>query len=56
MDAFSRFKTRPLPQTDRLFGEILCLPIYNEMSDSEVERVCRVVTGKDGCNRDRGQP
>jgi dTDP-4-amino-4,6-dideoxygalactose transaminase len=52
MDAFSRFKTRPLPQTDRLYGEILCLPIYNEMSDSEVERVCRVVTGKDGCNRD----
>jgi len=47
MKAFSEFKTRPLPKTDKVYGEILCLPIYNEMSDSEVKRVCQVIKAKD---------
>ncbi len=48
MNAFSEFKTRPLPKTDKVYDEILCIPIYNEMSDSEVERVCQVIKAKDG--------
>ena len=48
MWAFSEFKTRPLPNTDRVHDEILCLPIYNEMSDAEVMRVCRVIKGRTG--------
>jgi len=48
MKAFSEFRTRPLPKTDKLYGEILCLPIYNEMTDSEVKRVCQAVKGRTG--------
>jgi dTDP-4-amino-4,6-dideoxygalactose transaminase len=48
MKAFSEFRTRPLPKTDRLYGEILCLPIYNEMSDAEVKRVCQAVGSRIG--------
>jgi len=48
MKAFSEFKTGPLPKTDEVYGEILCIPIYNEMSDSQVDRVCQVIGTKDG--------
>jgi dTDP-4-amino-4,6-dideoxygalactose transaminase len=48
MKAFSEFKTRPLPKTDNLYRDILCLPIYNEMRDYEVKRVCQAVKNETG--------
>jgi dTDP-4-amino-4,6-dideoxygalactose transaminase len=39
MRAYRRFATRPLPRTDDVAGRILCLPIFNEMTDAEVDQV-----------------
>ncbi len=55
MPAFSRFRSRPLPETDRLYDEILCVPIYNEMSDETVVKVCEVIrSGLERRKRDAG--
>lgn len=36
--AFAQFR-RPLPVTEQLYGEVLSLPLFTEMTDEEVERV-----------------
>jgi len=44
MQAYRRFATRKLPQTDAVAGRILCLPIFNEISDAQVDEVAGRVT------------
>jgi len=39
MRAYRRFATRPLPRTEAVYDRILCLPIFNELSDAEVDEV-----------------
>jgi dTDP-4-amino-4,6-dideoxygalactose transaminase len=39
MRAYRAFATRPLPETDQVYGRILCLPIFNEIRDAEVDEV-----------------
>jgi len=39
MRAYRRFVTRPLPRTEAVYASILCLPIFNELSDAEIDEV-----------------
>ena len=39
MRAYQRFATRPLPRTEQVYASILCLPIFNEIRDAEVDEV-----------------
>ncbi len=39
MRAYRRFATRPLPRTDAVYDRILCLPIFNELSDAQIDEV-----------------
>lgn len=40
MPAFMTYCSYPLPVTEELYQEILCLPIFNEMDDAQVLTVC----------------
>ena len=44
MDYFRRFSREPLPRTEELYEKILCLPIYNELGMTEVDRISQLVT------------
>lgn len=37
--AFAGFECDPLPVTERVYGELLTLPLYTELSDVDVDRV-----------------
>jgi dTDP-4-amino-4,6-dideoxygalactose transaminase len=37
------YKTGDLPVTDRLCGETLSLPIYPDLRDEEIDRVCELI-------------
>ncbi len=39
MRAYRRFGTRPLPRTDDVAARVLCLPIFNEISDAQIDEV-----------------
>jgi dTDP-4-amino-4,6-dideoxygalactose transaminase len=39
MRAYRRYATRPLPRTEQVYARILCLPIFNEIRDAEVDEV-----------------
>lgn len=39
MRAYRRFATRALPRTDAVYDRILCLPIFNELRDAEIDEV-----------------
>lgn len=39
MQAYRRYATRPLPRTEQVYERILCLPIFNEIRDAEVDEV-----------------
>jgi dTDP-4-amino-4,6-dideoxygalactose transaminase len=39
MRAYRSFATRPLPRTEAAYDCILCLPIFNELSDAEIDEV-----------------
>jgi dTDP-4-amino-4,6-dideoxygalactose transaminase len=39
MRAYRRFSDRPLPRTEDVADRILCLPIFNEITDAEVDEV-----------------
>jgi dTDP-4-amino-4,6-dideoxygalactose transaminase len=43
MRAYRRWTTRPLPRTDDVYERILCLPIFNELPDSDVDRIAGLV-------------
>lgn len=43
MEYFHRFARGPLPHTEALYEKILCLPIYNELPLSEVDRIAEMV-------------
>jgi dTDP-4-amino-4,6-dideoxygalactose transaminase len=43
MRAFRRWATRPLPRTDETYARILCLPIFNELPDEDVDRIAGIV-------------
>jgi len=44
MRAYRAFATRPLPRTERVYARILCLPIFNEIRDAEVDEVAAQVS------------
>ncbi len=46
MEAFRRFATRSLPRTEDVAGRILCLPIFNEITESELDEVTGRVTAQ----------
>jgi dTDP-4-amino-4,6-dideoxygalactose transaminase len=39
MRAYLRFAREPLPRTEDVYGRILCLPIFNELTDAQVDEV-----------------
>ena len=39
MRAYRSWSSRPLPRTDLAYERILCLPIFNEMTDAQVDTV-----------------
>jgi len=39
MQAYRRYGTRRLPRTDDVAARILCLPIFNEISDAQIDEV-----------------
>jgi dTDP-4-amino-4,6-dideoxygalactose transaminase len=39
MRAYRRYATRALPRTDAVYARILCLPIFNELTDAEIDEV-----------------
>lgn len=43
MRAYRRWATRPLPRTDDVYARILCLPIFNELPDADVDRIAALV-------------
>jgi dTDP-4-amino-4,6-dideoxygalactose transaminase len=43
MDAFADWHTRPLPVTESLHGRILCVPLYESLSDAQIDEVATVV-------------
>lgn len=47
MPAYAPFRSSDddLADTEALAGEILCLPLFNELRDEEVEQVCDLVVG-----------
>ena len=46
MRAYRTFATRPLPRTERVYSRILCLPIFNEIRDAEVDEVAARVSAQ----------
>ena len=40
---YQRFATRPLPMAEESAGQILSLPMFPHMSDSQVARVCDAI-------------
>jgi len=40
---FLKYKKGDLPNSERLSREILSLPLYPELSDASVERVCKAI-------------
>ena len=43
MRAYRRYATRVLPRTEQAYARILCLPIFNEISDADVDAVIGAV-------------
>lgn len=43
MPAYFAYSKGPLPETERLYDEILCLPIFNEMDDAATMEVCKAI-------------
>lgn len=43
MVAYAAYSDGRLPETERIYAEILCLPIFNEMEDSTAMRVCQAI-------------
>jgi len=43
MRAYKRYATRPLSVTDDVYERILCLPIFNELPDADVDRIAELV-------------
>ena len=43
MRAYRPFATRPLPRTEAVYERILCLPIFNELTDAEIDEVTGLV-------------
>lgn len=42
-DAYKGYDARSLPATNRLYEQILCLPLFNELTLEQVDEVCQVV-------------
>ncbi len=42
-DAYRGYDARSLPATNRLYEQILCLPLFNELTIEQVDEVCELV-------------
>jgi dTDP-4-amino-4,6-dideoxygalactose transaminase len=42
---YANIASRPLPVTDQLAEQVLSLPMYPELSESQIGRICRAVNG-----------
>ena len=43
MDAYRQFKDADVPVTHDVYSRILCLPLFHEMTDADLDRVCTAV-------------
>lgn len=43
MSGFEEFSQRPLPATDDVYARILCLPLYEELRDEDIDQICATV-------------
>ena len=43
MAAYRPFAFEPLPHTDALYERILCLPLFHDLADAQIDMVCDVV-------------
>lgn len=45
MRAYRRWSQRALPATDDVYARILCLPIFNDLPDEDVDRIAGIASG-----------
>ena len=43
MRAYRQWASGPLPRTEDVYARILCIPIFNELPDSDIERIAALV-------------
>jgi dTDP-4-amino-4,6-dideoxygalactose transaminase len=43
MDAYKTYSRRPLPITDSVYRRILCLPLFEDLADDQVDMICDIV-------------
>ncbi|MHB8780410.1 MAG: DegT/DnrJ/EryC1/StrS family aminotransferase [Candidatus Geothermincolia bacterium] len=43
MKAYKQYNEQPLPKTEALYDKVLCLPIYNDLTDAEIDQVCEII-------------
>jgi dTDP-4-amino-4,6-dideoxygalactose transaminase len=43
MPAYREFCDRPLPQTDSAYARVLCVPLFEDMTDAQRDLVCDVI-------------
>lgn len=48
MSAFRDFNARPLPVTEETYGRILCIPLFEGLTDSEIDLISATISGAAG--------
>ena len=43
MDAFFPYAEAPLPVTEDVYGRILCLPLFADLDDEQISKICGIV-------------
>lgn len=43
MDAFRPFRTRELPVTDAIHSRLLCVPLFEALTDGQIETICATI-------------
>ena len=43
MDAYFPFATQPLPVTEATYGQVLCLPLFADLEDRQIDMICALV-------------
>ncbi|MBK8976971.1 MAG: DegT/DnrJ/EryC1/StrS aminotransferase family protein [Planctomycetes bacterium] len=56
MRLFAPYADRPLPHTDALADELLCLPLFAELEDRQIDDICAVVARALAAARQRATP
>jgi dTDP-4-amino-4,6-dideoxygalactose transaminase len=52
MEAYREYASRPLPVTDRLYERLICIPVYHDLEDEQIDVIAgRLSAGLRGANR-----